>query len=122
MDWQEEVVNTYMRNRRNEIFGLFSRYGAPKFFITINPDDARHPLALVMGLEKPDGEREILLSIDRDTFYSYRQGRLKVMAEDPVRQARFFDKMMRTVGGSSVWIRERGEFRSFGTCGVFSNH
>jgi len=86
-----------MRNRRNEICGLFSRYGAPKFFITINPDDVRHPLALVMGLEKDDGKDEVLLSIDRETFYSYRQGRFKIIAEDPVRQARFFDKIMRTV-------------------------
>ena len=46
----------YMRNRRNEIRGLFLRFGAPKFFITINPDDVRHPLALVMGLEKDNGE------------------------------------------------------------------
>ena len=73
----------YMRNRRNEIFGLFSRYGTAKFFIIINPDDVRHPLALVMGLEKPEREREVVLSIDRETFYSYRQERLKIIAEDP---------------------------------------
>jgi len=86
-----------MRNRRNEIFELYSRYRAPKFFITINPDDVKHPLALVMGLEKENGDREDLFSIDRESFYAYRQGRFKIIAEDPVRQARFFDKIMRTV-------------------------
>jgi len=36
----------YIKNRRNEILGLFARFGGPKFFITINPDDCRHPLIL----------------------------------------------------------------------------
>jgi Helitron helicase-like domain at N-terminus len=109
----------YMRNRRNEIFGLFSQYGAPKFFITINPDDARHPLALVMGVEKPDGEREVAVAIERETFYSYRQGRLKVIAEDPVRQARFFDKIMRTVVEVVFGFRNEGNLGVLGQVAAY---
>jgi Helitron helicase-like domain at N-terminus len=86
-----------MRNRRKEIFGLSRRYKSAKVFVTVNPDDVKHPLASVMGLAKENGEGEVLLSIDRETFYSYRQGRFKVMAEDPVRQALFFNKVRQTV-------------------------
>lgn len=84
----------YVMCKRSQIRGLYISNGAPSFFITANPDDSRHPLMLSMWCEALD------LRIDapmRDNFIKYHQTRMKILAEDPVLQAQFFDTIFRAV-------------------------
>ena len=83
----------YIQNRRNEIRGLFFRFGGPKFFITINPDDMRHPLVLTLRGDVSYRWRPI---VTRD-FARYCQTRAKLVAQNPVLQAQFFDRIFRAV-------------------------
>jgi hypothetical protein len=85
----------YIQRRRQEIRGLFVRYGTPKFFVTINPDDARHPL--VFGLYTENEGRVSFEEPNEADFASYLQQRFKMISEDPVLQAEFFDIIMRAV-------------------------
>ena len=83
----------YIQNRRNEIRALFIRFGGPKFFITINPDDMRHPLILslrgdISNVWHPTVSRE---------FVRYCHMRSRVVAGNPVLQAQFFDLIFRAV-------------------------
>ena len=83
----------YIQNRRNEIRGLFFRFGGPKFFITINPDDMRHPLVLTL---RGDVSYRWCPIVTRD-FARYCQTRAKLVAQNPVLQAQFFDRIFRAV-------------------------
>ena len=86
---REEVAK-----RRAEIRGENIRFGSSKFFITLNPDDVKHPL--ILGL---CGDEEILWwkSGSDSDFNHYLQSRFKLVAAHPVLQAQFFDIIMRTV-------------------------
>ena len=79
---------------RREIRGEMVRFGSAKFFITINPDDARHPLLL--GLNGDEGLLWWKFTSESD-FGTYLQTRYKTIAMNPVLQAEFFDIMMTTV-------------------------
>ena len=83
----------YIRNRRNEIRGLFARFGGPKFFITINPDDVRHPLILSLRGDISNRWRPTVTS----EFAQYCRLRAKIVANNPVLQAQFFDSIFRAV-------------------------
>jgi hypothetical protein len=80
--------------KRAQIKGLYISNGAPTFFITVNPDDTKHPLMISMWSDA------LGLRVDapmRDSFVQYHQQRLKIIAEDPVLQARFFDTIFSAV-------------------------
>jgi Helitron helicase-like domain at N-terminus len=83
----------YVRNRRSEIRGLFMRFGSPMFFITINPDDARHPLVLCFVVIN-GGKLELPTS---EGWEENLRMRYKLIAENPVAQAQFFDTVFRAV-------------------------
>ena len=83
----------YISNRRNEIRGLFARFGGPKFFITINPDDRRHPLILSLRGDINHRWRPTVTA----QFARYCRLRSKVVADNPVLQAEFFDFIFRAV-------------------------
>ena len=83
----------YVRNRRNEIRGLFFRFGGPKFFITINPDDMRHPLVLSLRGDVSNVWRPAVTP----EFTRYCRMRSKLVAQNPVLQAQFFDVIFRAV-------------------------
>ena len=83
----------YIRNRRNEIRGLFARFGGPKFFITINPDDVKHPLILSL---RGDISRRWRPTVTSE-FAKYCRLRSKLVANNPVLQAQFFDSIFRAV-------------------------
>jgi len=78
----------YVTRRRLEIMGLFISNGAPTFFITINPDDSRHPLMLSIWCSVTGARLDVPM---RDNFVQYNKKRLQIIAEDPVLQALFFD-------------------------------
>jgi hypothetical protein len=84
----------YVKRRRMEIKGMFVRYGGPVFFITVNPDDARHPLIVAMRSDTEGGYFENSVT---ESFARYNQKRLKMVAEDPVLQAQFFDTIFKAV-------------------------
>ena len=84
----------YVKRRRAEIMGLFISNGAPVFFITINPDDSRHPLMLSIWCSVTGAEVTVPM---RDNFVQYHKKRLQMIAEDPVLQAVFFDVVFRAV-------------------------
>ena len=80
--------------KRTEIKGLYISNGAPTFFITVNPDDSKHPLMISMWSDA------LGLRVDapmREDFVRYHQKRLKIIAEDPVLQAQFFDTIFSAV-------------------------
>jgi hypothetical protein len=84
----------YVMHKRSEIRGLYISNGAPSFFVTVNPDDARHPLMMSIWCEALD------LTIDvpmRDNFIKYHQKRMKILSEDPVLQTLFFDRIFKAV-------------------------
>jgi hypothetical protein len=83
----------YITNRRNEIRGLFARFGGPKFFITINPDDCRHPLILSLRGDVRNRWKPTISS----EFSRYCRLRAKLVAGNPVLQAQFFDLIIRAV-------------------------
>jgi len=83
----------YIRDRRNEICALFFRFGGPQFFITINPDDLRHPLVLAMRGDISNVWRP---TVTRD-FLRYHRMRCKLVANNPTLQAKFFDTIFRAV-------------------------
>ena len=67
-------------------------FASPKF-ITINPDEAKHPLML--GL---NGDKKLLWwKLTELEFDVYLQARYKTMAVNPVVQAQFFDIIMKAV-------------------------
>jgi hypothetical protein len=84
----------YVKRRRAEIMGLFISNGAPVFFITINPDDSRHPLMLSIWCSVTGAEVTVPM---RHNFVQYHKKRLQMIAEDPVLQAVFFDVVFRAV-------------------------
>jgi hypothetical protein len=83
----------YIQNRRNEIREMFMRFGGPQFFITINPDDLRHPLVLSL---RGDVSHVWKLSATSD-FFRYHRMRSKTVADNPTLQATFFDTIFRAV-------------------------
>jgi hypothetical protein len=83
----------YIQDRRNEIRALFVRFGGPKFFVTINPDDMRHPLVLSLRGDAATTCRPVLTA----QFSRYWQGRARLVAENPVLQAQFFDLIFSAV-------------------------
>jgi hypothetical protein len=80
----------YIRNRRNEIRGLFFRFGAPKFFITINPADMRHPLVLSL-------RGDVWRPAVTPEFTRYCRMHSKLIAQNLVLQAQFFNLIFRAV-------------------------
>jgi hypothetical protein len=84
----------YVTRRRSEIMGLFVSNGAPTFFITINPDDTKHPLMLSLWCGATGTRLDIPM---RDGFVRYHQRRLQIISEDPVLQALFFDTIFSAV-------------------------
>jgi Helitron helicase-like domain at N-terminus len=78
----------YAADRRSEIRGLCIRYGVPSFFITINPDDVKHPLIVALANEQ--------LETNQITN-EYILARYKLLATDPVAQAEFFDVILTAV-------------------------
>jgi hypothetical protein len=86
----------YVRDRRNEIRGLFSRFGGPKFFVTINPDDVRHPLILALRNQSSTADEVLHIPVT-ENFAKYHRMRCQIIAENPVLQAQFFDIIFRSV-------------------------
>jgi Helitron helicase-like domain at N-terminus len=85
----------YIRARRHEIRALFSKYGGPKFFITINPNDTTHPL--VLELKEADHTVPYFKTTITDSFTWYHRMRCKIVAANPVLQAQFFDIIFRAI-------------------------
>lgn len=83
----------YIRNRRTEIRGLFVRFGTAMFFITINPDDTRHILILKFAFV--NGEEYQLPT--SEGFDDYVRMRYKIISENPVVQAQFFDTVFSAI-------------------------
>jgi len=83
----------YIQNRRGEIRALFTRFGGPKFFITINPDDMRHPLVLSL---RGDQSTEWHPTITNN-FLRHHRARCQMIAENPSLQAQFFDIVFKAV-------------------------
>jgi Helitron helicase-like domain at N-terminus len=88
----------YMQRRRTEIRALFVRYGGPHFFITVNPDDVRHPLVLSFSPSTvpPQDQQSFLISLP-SYGQRYRRLRCRLIARNPVLQARFFDTVFQAV-------------------------
>ena len=84
----------YVNSRRSEIQGLYICGGCPIFFITVNPDDAKHPLMLSIWSDAQGKQMDVPM---RENFAQYHQRRLKIISEDPVLQAQFFDTVFRAV-------------------------
>lgn len=78
----------YVMKRRSEIMGLFISNGTPTFFVTINPDDIKHPLMLSIWCTATGTRLDLPM---RDNFVRYHQKWLQIILEDPVLQALFFD-------------------------------
>jgi hypothetical protein len=76
----------YVMKRRSEIMGLFISNGTPTFFVTVNPDDLKHPLMLSIWCTATGTRIEAPMS---DNFVRYHQRRLRIISEDPVLQAFF---------------------------------
>lgn len=87
----------YFQQRRIDIRALFVRFGGPHFFITINPDDARHPLVLSFSQSAPTSvTQSFVVSIPANSRL-YVQRRYKLIAQNPVIQAQFFDTIFKAV-------------------------
>lgn len=78
----------YIMRRRLEIMGLFISNGAPTFFVTINPDDTKHPLMFSIQCGATGAQ---VAAPMRENFLRYHQKRLQIISEDPVLQAIFFN-------------------------------
>jgi hypothetical protein len=78
----------YVMKRRSEIMGLFISNESPAFFVTVNSDNTKHPLMLSMWCNATGSRIDVPM---RDNFVRYHQKRLKIIAEDSVLQAQFFD-------------------------------
>jgi len=85
----------YMHVRRREISATFIQFGGPHFFVTINPDDVRHPLALGLTSQGRPDPGKIVLS-GRFPLY-YNRLRHRLVADNPVAQAEFFDTVLLAV-------------------------
>jgi Helitron helicase-like domain at N-terminus len=88
----------YFQQRRTEIRALFVRFGGPHFFVTVNPDDSKHPLVLSFSpstLNATD-QQSFVVSIPRASRLR-NQRRYKLIAQNPVIQAQFFDKVFTAV-------------------------
>lgn len=88
----------YMQRRRTEIRALFVRLGGPHFFITVNPDDVRHPLILSFSPSTvpPDSQQSFVISLP-SYGQRYHRLRCRLIARNPVLQARFFDTVFTAV-------------------------
>jgi hypothetical protein len=73
------------KHMRNEIWSLISHLGAPSWFVTLSPADNKHPICLYFANTNEQFKPEILLS---DEAY-------RLIANNPVAAARFFDFMCR---------------------------
>ena len=100
----------YITNRRNEIRGLFARFEGPKFFITINPDDCRHPLILSLRGDMRNRWKPTVTS----EFARYCRLRSKLVADNPVLQAEFFDMIFRAVIDSLFGFGRESRLGIFG--------
>ena len=76
---------TNKKYMRNEIWSLISFAGAPSWFITFSPADNMHPISLYYADTKEEFTPE-LRGYDE---------RYRLIAENPVAGARFFDMMVR---------------------------
>jgi len=95
----------YARDRRSEIRGLCVRYGVPSFFITINPDDVKHPLVVELAGRSLDfgaGMEQYLVQ------------RFEILATDPVAQAEFFDVIITSVVDHLIGLKNSGRRGVFG--------
>jgi hypothetical protein len=88
----------YFQQRRVEIKALFVRFGGPHFFITVNPDDSKHPLVLSFSPStlNAGSQQSFVVSIPHNSHLR-RQRRFKLVAQNPVIQAQFFDKVFTAV-------------------------
>jgi hypothetical protein len=77
--------NTSKKWMRNEIWSLIYHRGAPFWYITISPADVKHPLCIYFADKKEKFEVEIL---------PY-DARLRLVCQNPVAGARFFDFLVR---------------------------
>jgi len=77
-----------LREPRKEIQAMITRFGPPHFFITLNPADLHHPLFLHFAGEKIDLKNLLFSSV---TY------RTRILAANPVAQALFFDKVIRSI-------------------------
>jgi hypothetical protein len=84
----------YFQQRRTEIRALFVRFGGPHFFITVNPDDSKHPLVLSFSpsASNASSQRSFVVSIPRTSHWRH-QRRYKLIAQNPVVQAQFFERV-----------------------------
>ena len=76
---------TSKKYMRNEIWSLISFMGAPSWFITLSPADNRHPIALYFADKDIHFRPEIRCSDERN----------RLVAQNPVAAARFFDFMVK---------------------------
>ena len=76
---------TSKKYMRNEIWSLISFMGAPSWFITFSPVDSRHPIALYYADKGIYFKPEIRCSDERN----------RLVAQNPVAAARFFDFMVK---------------------------
>lgn len=84
----------YVVKRQSEIMGLFISNGTPTFFVTVNPNDLKHPLMLSIWCAATGTRLDIPTS---DNFIQYHQQRLQIISEDHVLQALFFDTVFTAV-------------------------
>jgi hypothetical protein len=84
----------YVMKRRSEIMGLFISNGTLIFFVTINPDDMKHPLMISIWSTATGTRMDVPM---RDNFVQYHQKRLRTISKDPVLQALFFNIIMNAV-------------------------
>lgn len=71
---------------RSEIWSLIAFKGAPLWYITLNPADINHPLCIYYAAKSSKFE---------PTITSAKSDRLRLIAQNPVACARFFDFMIR---------------------------
>lgn len=80
--------NTQRKYQRNEIRSLIYEKGAPSFFITFAPADAKSPICLFYAGKRVDLSA---LCPNGDTY----RDRLHIVANNPVAAARFFNLMVK---------------------------
>ncbi|PPR07084.1 hypothetical protein CVT24_010921 [Panaeolus cyanescens] len=71
--------------QRNELWSMISFLNTPYFFITVTPIDNKHPLCLYLAGTDEVFRPEIRLPADR----------IRIISQNPVACARFFDYMVR---------------------------
>ena len=106
----------FERNRLSlQIRALMIELGLPSFFITINPSDTNHPLCVHYGDTK--------VNLDNPFKENWKNSyeRMKMVGDDPVACARFFNTMIESVLCNVLGINKSG-VNDIGVLGRVSGH